>query len=71
MSKYEDRVVDKIARRAEIGLKKYGVGMDRSDINLEGWLNHLQEELLDAAIYVERLREELLANAVTTDDFMR
>jgi hypothetical protein len=71
MSKYEDRVINKIQQRATVGLSKYGVGVDREDINLEGWLNHLQEELMDAAIYVERLRDKLREDQVTTDDFMR
>lgn len=71
MSKYEDRVINKIQQRASVGLSKYGVGVDREDINLEGWLNHLQEELMDAAIYVERLRDKLREDQVTTDDFMR
>jgi hypothetical protein len=41
------------------GHAKYGVTTERTDISLAGWLQHLQEELLDAAVYVERLKRDL------------
>lgn len=56
MSKIEERVIDKIRTRAEIGEAKYGVTMERGDLNRVEWLNHLQEELLDGAIYIEKLK---------------
>lgn len=46
-------VIDKLDSRSAAGLAKYGVGLDRTDLNLREWLQHLQEELLDAANYVE------------------
>ena len=33
--------------------------MERGDLNLHDWLTHLQEELMDAAVYVERLMEDV------------
>jgi hypothetical protein len=57
MSNIEKKVIDKINKRAEIGLKKYGVTMERTDLSKQQWLNHLQEELLDAVIYIEKLKE--------------
>lgn len=56
MSQIEERVIDKIRTRAEIGESKYGVTMERGDLNRIEWLNHLQEELLDGAIYIEKLK---------------
>ena len=56
MSQIEERVIDKIRKRAEIGESKYGVTMERGDLNRIEWLNHLQEELLDGAIYIEKLK---------------
>jgi hypothetical protein len=41
------------------GYNKYGVTTERTDIDFLGWLQHLQEELLDAAVYVERLKSEV------------
>tara|TARA_R100000664_G_C2752968_1_gene140324 strand:+ start:541 stop:756 length:216 start_codon:yes stop_codon:yes gene_type:complete len=59
MSKFEKRVVDRIEKRAEKGLDTYGVSMERGDLSLQEWLQHLQDELLDAAVYVEKLKEEV------------
>lgn len=45
----------KLKQRAEVGLAKYGVDTTREDIDLLGWLQHLQDELMDATVYVQRL----------------
>lgn len=45
--------------RMQMGYIKYGVTTERNDIDLLGWLQHLQEELLDAAVYCERLKNEV------------
>ena len=58
MSKYEEQVINKIRERAEVGKNKYGVTMERTDLNTLEWLVHLQEELMDAAVYVERLLDD-------------
>ena len=58
MSKYEDNVCVKITQRAKVGKKKYGVTMEREDLNTMDWLVHLQEELMDACVYLERLMNE-------------
>ena len=57
MSKYEKLVIEKINKRASQGFQKYGVTMEREDLSIGEWLQHLQEELMDGAIYVERLLE--------------
>ncbi len=58
MSKIEDEVCEEIQARAERGLNKYGVNMERGDLDIHEWLQHLLEELLDAAVYVKRLQKE-------------
>ena len=58
MSKYEEQVINKIRERAEVGKNKYGVTMERTDLNTLDWLVHLQEELMDAAVYIERLMRD-------------
>ena len=58
MSKIEDSVSDKLKTRAEIGLKKYGVTMERTDLNTLDWLKHTQEEAMDMAVYLERLIQD-------------
>jgi hypothetical protein len=59
MSRIEEQVIERIKRRAMMGKIKYGTTMERKDLTAEQWAVHLQEELLDAAVYVERLIEEL------------
>ena len=59
MSRLEDEVCAKIQERAKVGKAKYGVTMERMDLTLLEWLQHLQEELMDAAVYVQRLMEEV------------
>ena len=48
-----------INERAEAGLKKYGVTVDRKDLTADQWLQHAIEEMLDGAAYLMRLREEI------------
>ena len=55
MSKIEEQVINKLRSRADAGKQKYGTTMERNDLNNAEWLKHLQEELLDAAVYVEKL----------------
>lgn len=45
--------------RMKAGVNKYGVTTERTDIDLMGWLQHLQEELMDATVYIERIKDEL------------
>lgn len=58
MSKIEEQIITALRSRAEKGEKKYGVTMERNDLTFLEWLQHLQEELLDASVYVEKLKEE-------------
>jgi len=59
MSKIEELVIEKIRGRAEVGKSKYGTTMERSDLDVEAWLIHLQEELMDGVVYVEKLLDEI------------
>ena len=58
MSRIEDEVCKKIQERAAIGLDKYGVTMERTDFDFVTWLIYLQEELMDAVVYLQRLIED-------------
>lgn len=52
-----ESVIDKYKERSETGIRKYGTTLDRNDLNLSDWLTHLQEELMDATLYVEKLKK--------------
>lgn len=54
-----EAVIEKYEDRARVGFQKYGTDTTRTDIDLQGWLTHLQEELMDATIYIERLKNDI------------
>jgi hypothetical protein len=45
--------------RSEVGIRKYGVTLERNDIDLRGWLAHAYQEALDMALYIKRAMKEL------------
>ena len=55
MDSVNQGVIDKLKSRAERGHLKYGVTMDRTDLSMMEWLQHAQDELLDGAVYLEKL----------------
>lgn len=46
-------VIDKYANRSEVGIAKYGTTLETN--NKDNYLKHLQEELMDATLYLEKL----------------
>jgi len=51
-------VVASFLQRSELGQKKYGTTLDRTDLKTLDWVQHVQEELMDAILYLERLKKE-------------
>ena len=51
-----EQVINKIKSRSDVGFKKYGVTLADDDQPLDTWLQHLQEELMDAVNYLEKAR---------------
>ena len=54
-----ERVINKIKSRSDVGYKKYGVTLKDDHQSLDIWLNHIQEELMDAVNYIEKAKEVL------------
>ena len=56
-------VVDKFVSRSDVGFAKYNSTLDDERRlkmkNLQGYLNDIQEELMDAVLYIQAAREEL------------
>tara|TARA_R110000744_G_scaffold2625_2_gene10431 strand:- start:20 stop:280 length:261 start_codon:yes stop_codon:yes gene_type:complete len=52
-----ERVVNKFVSRSDVGYKKYGVTLEDDHSNMFAWLNHLQEELMDAVLYLQKAKE--------------
>ena len=54
-----EAVVDSFVARSDVGFAKYGKTLRDDKSDLFAWANHLQEELMDAVLYMQRLKEEL------------
>lgn len=52
-------VISKYILRAELGMKKYGTNLDRNDLKVLDWIKHVQEEMMDAVLYLEKLTQEI------------
>jgi hypothetical protein len=49
-------VIEQFMQRSEVGIKKYGVTLDRTDLTRLEWLQHAQEEAMDLILYLEKLK---------------
>ena len=56
------RVVQKFVSRSDIGFAKYGVTLEQDPSKMFEWLNHLQEELMDAVLYLQKAKEVYTTN---------
>jgi hypothetical protein len=54
-----ESVIKQFKDRSEVGIAKYKVTLNREDLSTLEWIQHLQEELMDAVCYIERLKQEL------------
>ena len=59
MDKNVTAVVERILQRADVGLRKYGVTTERTDLSTVQWFTHLKEEFMDSIIYIEKLKNEI------------
>ncbi len=53
------QVIEDLTNRSLVGIKKYNTTLDRTDIDLKGWLEHAYQEALDKALYLKRAMREL------------
>ena len=59
MDRNVEKVITQLRDREEEGMRKYGVNTERKDLTTLQWLQHLQEELMDASVYIEKLKGEI------------
>jgi hypothetical protein len=52
-------VIRSFQERSRAGQLKYGTTLDRTDLTPQQWAQHMQEELMDAILYLERLKREI------------
>ena len=53
-------IVSQFVQRSELGKAKYGTTLDRTDLSVLDWIQHAQEEHMDAILYLERLKQEYI-----------
>lgn len=59
----QDPIVESVKNlltvRSKVGIAKYKTTLYDNNIDTIQWLQHLQEELLDGACYIERIKKDL------------
>ena len=53
-----EQVIKKFQDRSKLGIKKYGTTLADNKEGFIPFLNHLQEELMDAILYIQKLKSE-------------
>jgi hypothetical protein len=48
------QVVDSFQERSKVGIEKYGTTLEEN--NTDDFLEHLQQELMDATLYIQKLK---------------
>lgn len=54
-----ESVVYSFRERSEVGTRKYGTTLDRNDLSMKDWIQHLHEELMDAILYLEKIKKTM------------
>ena len=49
-------VVERFQQRSEFGIRKYGTTLEDNTLPFLAWVQHMQEELMDAILYLEKLK---------------
>lgn len=55
-----ESIINQFKDRSSLGIKKYGVTLDREDLTTLDWMEHLKQELMDAILYIERTKKDLI-----------
>lgn len=51
-----ETVINQFKERSSVGINKYGVTLDRTDLTRLEWINHAQQEAMDMILYLEKLK---------------
>lgn len=54
-----ESIINQFKDRSSLGIKKYGVTLEREDLTTLDWIEHAKQELMDGILYLERLKKEL------------
>jgi hypothetical protein len=54
-----ESVINQFRERSEVGIKKYGTTLDRTDLSSLEWISHAQQEAMDFVLYLEKLKQTI------------
>jgi len=57
--KVVNTIIQKFYQRSKVGQKKYGTTLENNNLEINEWIVHAQEELMDCLLYLEKLKEEI------------
>ena len=66
-SNFKIKLIEQIKQRSFIGLQKYGCNLDREDYDIYQWINELNQELMDAMLYSNKISQLLAINNKNID----
>jgi hypothetical protein len=53
-------IIKQFEERSIKGKEKYGTDLDRKDLTLLEWIEHAKQEHMDAILYLEKIKHEIL-----------
>ena len=53
-------IIEQFEERSIKGKEKYGTDLDRTDLSLLEWIEHAKQEHMDAILYLEKIKHEIL-----------
>lgn len=69
----KDQIVEQVKesfdQRSQTGIEKYGKTLGRQDLTFTQWMQHLQEELMDATLYIEKIKNDLNGVVITRESW--
>ena len=55
-------IIKQFTERSIKGKEKYGVDLDRTDLDLLDWIEHAKQEHMDAILYLEKIKQEYITS---------
>jgi hypothetical protein len=53
-------IIKQFEERSVKGKEKYGTDLDRTDLSLVDWIEHAKQEHMDAILYLEKIKWQVL-----------
>jgi hypothetical protein len=60
-------IIKQFEERSIKGKEKYGTDLDRTDLSLLEWIEHAKQEHMDAILYLEKIKHEILQDEDTSN----